>query len=414
MSRLYLSESGRALAHNNEEITRWRWAKKQLGLPKGAVGARADLWLFLYLYKGNRKPLRVELNGKHLADLGHNDTREGGWNWCSVSVPPGRLKAGVNEFILSCDAPAMNAWILGIENGSKSRRSFLSLDRGKNWQKERMGAHGVLQGEYLVRLRSFADGQRGRRLPGITLEDSNHPKVVELLQVLPNRIQNIKDPWKQMRALRTWVAQYWSHDPFGASYTPWDPLTVLDWVRRDICHGRKGGIGFCVHFAVVLAAFAAALGHKARCFAVTTEFGSGEGHFMAEVWDEKLGKWVLHDPNYDMHYEGAAPFSAIEAADFAHNGKSLKKFVVKGKGFPKGPPRVLRGYRLFAGATPFNNYGVWAHNNYVSNPLSAPPNHGTISYCETDFVWYCPEGMDLAPMFPYRTSDRSYFEKPPG
>ncbi len=411
MSRLFFSETGRALIQNNEEITRWRWAKKILKLPADAAHGSAELWLYLNMYDGNRVPLRIELNGKLLKNFSPEEGRGRSWGWYRVPVARGRLRKNENEIILSCNSPAMNAWLLGIENGRRTTKSTISTDRGKSWRNESMGAHGALRGEYLIRVRSHAEGMNERRPPGIIYEDAKHPRVRELLQLLPKRIRRIRDPWKQMLALRTWVAKSWSHDPFGRSYSPWDPWTVLDWTKREWGHGCDGKIAMCVHFAAVFAALAAALGHRARCFAITSEYGSGEGHFMAEVWDDRFGKWVLHDPNYDVHYEADEPMSAIEVVDLSHRGEALNSYVRKGPGLPKGPKRVVDGLKLFLTGRPFRNFGLWSRNDYVSDPTSAPPNHGSISYCETDFVWYCPNGMDLAPMFPFRTGNRQYFVK---
>ena len=62
-----------------------------------------------------------------------------------------------------------------------------------------------------------------------------------------------------------------------------------------------------------------------------------------------------------------------------------------------------------------------AHRKRGSSPdkrigrfvMLAPPNHGSIAYCETEIVWYSPPGMDLAPMFPHRVAERDYFDRGP-
>ena len=69
MSKLFYSDNGRALLHNHEEITAWRWAKKTLKLPAAAAKASADLLLCISEYEGNKSPLVIELNGKHLASI---------------------------------------------------------------------------------------------------------------------------------------------------------------------------------------------------------------------------------------------------------------------------------------------------------------------------------------------------------
>lgn len=134
---------------------------------------------------------------------------------------------------------------------------------------------------------------------------------------------------------------------------------------------------------------------------------------MAEVWDAARGRWVLHDPNYDVHYEDGRPLAAAELADRSHRGTGLEALVRRGPGFPKQPPRVVEAFPLFASGRPFRLLGLWTLNAYVSEPAAAPPNHGSIVYGETDFVWYHPRSNeDLAPMFPYGAG-RAYFDAPP-
>jgi hypothetical protein len=123
---------------------------------------------------------------------------------------------------------------------------------------------------------------------------------------------------------------------------------------------------------------------------------------------------VLHDPNMDVHYENGLPQSAVELADLSRKGRTFKDLVRAGKGMPKGPPRLINGFRdHFATGKSFRIVGVWSRNDYVSNPHVAPPSHGTITYCETDFVWYTPGGQPLAEMFPYRVTDPAYFSAAP-
>jgi hypothetical protein len=71
--------------------------------------------------------------------------------------------------------------------------------------------------------------------------------------------------------------------------------------------------------------------------------------------------------------------------------------------------------RFFATGHSYINLGVWANNNYISDPTAAPPNHGSVSYCETDFIWYTPDEATRAEvaMFPYQVASRRWFERAP-
>ncbi|OHB80368.1 MAG: hypothetical protein A2V98_04760 [Planctomycetes bacterium RBG_16_64_12] len=414
MSQLFFTERGRALLSHSEEITRWRWARKRITLPSPAAEAKADLWLLAQMYEENRQPLAVHVNGQLLGRIDPDPRLATFPVWSRVEVPAGRLTQSVNEIEFRCDAPAMNAWMLAIEPGHCDPQSFLSFDQGRSWQNEQMGMHNVLRGEYLIRLRSHSERLSDPAPPEIIYENPEHPRVRESLGLVPAAIRDIGDPWKQLRALRTWVAQSWGHRSAGNVYTPWDPWTILDWAKENRGQGRDDTICMCVHFATLFAALAAALGHRARCVVIAEKLDEATGHFMTEVWDRSSRRWVLHDPNYDVHYVDGHPLSAIDLAERSHQGRSFEKWVVAGKGMPLGPARVTDAFRdYFASGRSFRHVAVWSANQYVSAPAAAPPNHGSIAYCETEIVWYSPAAMDLAPMFPYRASQRAYFDREP-
>lgn len=404
MSRLIFTERGRVLLHANEEIARWRWARKLLRVP--TKSGRADLWLFVRPYPICEHPLKVQVNGK-LAGTVRADAKAGSsWQWRRVPVA---VKAGMNEIIVRCDSPAMNAWMLGIENGHANPKSFLSFDRGRTWQNQSMGASGVLRGEYLIRIRMHHD--RDVRPPKIIYENPKHPRVRELRELVPASIRKIVDPWRQVLALRTWVTRAWTYEAFGRSYSPHDPRTVLAWKQANWGHGYENPIAMCVHYGFVFSSLAAALGHDARGVAITQDVNSPHGHFMTEVWDKRLKKWIAHDASYDLHYETDLPMSAIELADQSRRSE-LHEFMSRGPGFTSSDPRLLQilDEQLKTGKS-FRHVGVWRFNDVISNPPSAPPSHGSVNYCETDFVWYVPAGEDGLEMFPYRTSDRAYFSR---
>ncbi|NUQ65372.1 MAG: transglutaminase domain-containing protein [Pirellulales bacterium] len=414
MSRLFFTERGRALMSHSEEITRWRWAQKRITLPSEAAEAQADIWFLAQTYQGNRRPLAVRVNGQVLGEVAPDASWEPFPVWSRLDVPAGRLREGVNEIEFRCEAPAMNAWMLGIEPGHRDPQSFLSLDRGRAWQNEHMGVPSVLRGEYLVRLRSRSEKLRDPKPPQIVYENPDHPRVRESIELVPAAIRSIGDPWNQLLALRTWVAQSWEHRGVGQVYTPWDPWTILDWAKQNRGQGRDQTIAMCVHFAALFTALASALGHRARCVVITDRLDEANGHFMAEVWDAVRRRWVLHDPNFDVHYADGEPLSALDLAERSHQGRSFEKWVVAGKGFPDGPPRLFDAFcHYFASGRSFLHVGVWSANQYVSHPAAAPPNHGSIGYCETEIVWYSPPGMDLAAMFPYRVDHRTYFDQAP-
>ena len=75
---------------------------------------------------------------------------------------------------------------------------------------------------------------------------------------------------------------------------------------------------------------------------------------------------------------------------------------------------VMRSFeQYFASGVSYRVFGVWTRNNFVSDPTAAPPGHGSIKYCETDFVWYAPPELEdqATAMFPYRRQSRKEFAR---
>lgn len=414
MGRLFHSERGRFLIHNNEEITRWRRVKKELTLPSAAAGESARLWLLVNEYADNRVPLQIEFNGKSLASLPGGKHGGLGWRWRSVDVPARLVKAGPNTIKLSSASLAMNSWMLAIEGGGhRDLRSWLSTDDGKTWQNEFMGAHHGLRGEYIVRLRSLSPKLRDPEPARPVYEDPNHPRVRELAKLVPANVRGIRDTWKKAVALREWVCSKWVHDPFGAAYSPWDPWTVLEWTRRGGGHGQATKIAMCVHFGSTMAALGVAIGLLARPVVMTEAINTMHGHFVTEAFDEKRGKWVLHDPNVDVHFEaGGVPMSAVELCEAVNRGETLRSLVKPGPCTAGQPPHI-KAFIRDVGLTGlcFRHIGLWLRNDYVSHPEVAPPNHGTVQYAETDSVWWDRDGKRAMEMFPWGTRERDYFAK---
>ena len=418
MGRLILSERGRILMQHHEELTRWRLARKRLTVPRAALDAPATLWLLLGCYPENDTPLHVRVNGSDVGTIEPiTDEGVGVWCWRALELEPGVLREGQNEIVLHAEPLAMNAWMLALDPSARRRQSALSVDGGRRWHSRELGAHGALSGEYLIRLRSHSEQIDEHRLPRVVYEDPRHDHVRELLSLLPESIVSERDPWQQVLALRTWVARQWTHHPGGDVYTPWDAATILDWARRERGHGRRGAVAMCVHFGVTFTALASALGHRARCIAITGSMHQRSGHFIAEVYDRDSACWVAHDANFDVHYaEASGPLAAPDLAERAMHGADCSALVLRGPGFPDDVPRLVRAFETnFGSGRSYRHVGVWTRNDFTTRPAVAPPSHGANAYCETDFVWYAPDQTtrQQIAMFPYQSSARRWFDRPP-
>ncbi|MCE9588919.1 MAG: hypothetical protein K8S99_00160 [Planctomycetes bacterium] len=416
MGRLFHTERGRMLIANNEEVTRWRWVRKELTLPRSAARHDAELWLDLYEYEGNTTPLEVFLNGRPLANLPAQRGEHKAWAWYKLDVPGARVRPGLNRIELRSASPAMNTWALAIEPGHEDPESYLSTDQGRKWRNSDMGAHNALRGEYVIRLLSNSPRLKPDKPPRVVYEDAKHPRVRELLTLIPEEIREIRNPWEQTLKLRSWQSTAWAHAPSGLVYTPWDPWTMLDWGKRNAGHSLKGRIAMCVHFGAMFTSLLAALGHKSRCIVNTRAFNSPDGHFMTEVWSKHHKKWVLHDGNVDTHYEAdGVPLSAFDLADRCDRDQlPLDEIIRVGPGYHRQPPHLAAFYEnLLRPGVGWKHTGVWTLNDYVSDPTHAPPSHGSVVYGETDFVWYDPCGRAPAHMFPHVVTDRKYFDRSP-
>jgi len=94
----------------------------------------------LYVF-GN--PARVELNGTRLKPV----RRLPSTGWSVVRVPAARLRRGLNRFVFSGGGELL------VEQSMCPDRSAVSLDGGATWDYAALGAQGMNDGEFLVRLR---------------------------------------------------------------------------------------------------------------------------------------------------------------------------------------------------------------------------------------------------------------------
>jgi hypothetical protein len=220
---------------------------------------------------------------------------------------------------------------------------------------------------------------------------------------------------KRVRALTYWLSTSWQHTDSGVAqqYAPWDAETILAWGRVRTGHDGRLPIVMCVHYGAAFVSCAQAAGLRARAVITADTINGYCGHFVAEVWFDEYGKWVLVDPNLDASFRQAGvPLSAreVQAA-----GSDLSDLVEWGRGteFQRRYPHIeafvcdnyLRGRWI-------RSRSNWARADFLSRPDLTPPGHGMTAYCETSLVWDAelrPRGFGMFPYF----GDRDYFEAPP-
>ncbi len=409
MSRLYHNESGRVIPSLCEELTRFRRGRVILNLP--VTGSDATLYLLARSHRVDGNPLQWSVNG-----IGQEAIQPGEdlyYRWYGRTVKSGDLSDGDNTVELWADDAAMTGWSLALEAGGGPSNSALTDDGGASWRSDRMGYLNAVQGNYCVRFR-LREG-RDDPPPDIAWESADHPRAKSLRDLIPRRIVNGGDRLSQVRELSAWLATSWEHSGSrrATAYAPWDAETILAWGGTRQGHNGESPITMCVHYAVAFVSACQALGIPARCAALMGTPNSYEGHFVAEVWFEEYGKWVMVDPNIDaILFRNGQPLS-IEEIRGLDGG--LAPYVEWGRG--SRYQRTFSHMRdfirnsLLRGVC-FRHRSIWPRTDFLSHPELTPPGHGSVSYCETDLVWSESDRETGFGMFKY-FAPAAYFTAPP-
>jgi len=145
-------------------------------------------------------------------------------------------------------------------------------------------------------------------------ENYHHPRTANLRERygLEKIIQAEADEFRRIMLLRHWIHSTMPIDDPNAARTAPDVFAILE-------TAMQGGKFNCFHFAVVQHAVLNSFGYITRTLGVGPgRNASGiDGHHAAnEVWVNPLGKWVLVDAKYDLHFEkNGVPLSALEIRD---------------------------------------------------------------------------------------------------
>ena len=408
MSKLYYTENGHVVPTLCEEVTTYRRARKVLRLP--ATSGPGTLYLLARCYKGSASPLRVSVNGREVPPIPPGDPAA--YFWYAIQIDPSLLVEGASTFEFWADATAMNAWSLAMEGGYASPESFISDDGGGTWRNERMGYLNVQRGEYVVRMR-LAEGEDPPP-PRMVWEDASNPRLARLRQIMPPMTVDDGPLMRRVRALSSWLSASWEHTSSGraAQYAPWDVETILAWGKARSGHAGQLGITMCVHYGAAFVSCCQAVGIPARCAVLMGTPNGYNGHFVAEVWFEEYGKWVMVDANADaIVFKDGVPLSIPE---IQRAGDDLSGLIEWGPGaqFQRTFPHMVEFARnnLEKGVC-FRHRSIWHRADFQTHPELTPPGHGSTSYCETGLIWEKRDLKDFG-MFPY-FGDAAYFDAPP-
>ncbi|MHB0937097.1 MAG: transglutaminase-like domain-containing protein [Armatimonadota bacterium] len=384
MSRLFHTEQGMCAYLQYEAVSARRRARKELLLPED-IAAGGTLYLLAKPFPECAQPLRVRVNDQRFAIA---PTPTNFFSWQELPVVRECLRPGMNTIEIWADNTALDGWALGMESGYRPTGSWLSLDGGQNWQNERMGINHALSGEYIVRLRVDDQALRDPEPPAFTWENPDCPELAAVREAVPAEIRDVADPWERARALAAWTSVQWEYrnTKGGIEYAPWDALTILAWGRAQRGPAQFNPIVMCVHFGVVFATCALALGLPARNVCVNAGGPHTAGHFISEVWIERWQKWCQVDGNCDVVFErDGVPLSVDELSRL---GKAAGPLAVTGEGYAQQGDFIKGFVRDFMlNGLVYQHWAVWPRNDYLSRPELTPPAHGSTEYVETAWQW---------------------------
>lgn len=213
-------------------------------------------------------------------------------------------------------------------------------------------------------------------------EDLRSPRFAELRRrfKLDDVVRGVDGEFARILALRQWIhARIRIEDD--------NPTAIAHQDAWDILVAAEAGGGFhCAHFRLVQQAVLSAYGF------VTRSLGVGDGrqergrhHGVNEVWVGELGKWVLSDAKYDLHYEkDGVPLSALEmrAEILADGGAKVERAYGPRRERRPGPhPDTPETYR-------------WLSWEFNGDAFSAFPAHvsSALALYEDDYakanIWY--------------------------
>jgi hypothetical protein len=235
-------------------------------------------------------------------------------------------------------------------------------------------------------------------------EDPANPHLAAIRSKyhLDEVVSGSKSELEKLVKLRSWVHAQWKyHAPAEGWFPAWDADEILT-------HKQ----GFCVHYAIVYMQCAISLGYQTRYVFGGHPGTLPEGHEVCEVWSNQFNKWMLMDPEGDLHYvdptlHDDVPLSMVEIHD-----RLLKTFyagkIATYDNRPRSPApspwiAICRGPALQPetvpppGNAPQKQWGPWIkwlnvrympRNNFFGRELPVPLEQGFHWDWPDYYVWH--------------------------
>jgi hypothetical protein len=180
--------------------------------------------------------------------------------------------------------------------------------------------------------------------------------------------------------------------PHGTSTRNFMRTNLLEMIDA----AEQGERFLCGNISKMLVQMIQAGGTQARTVAL--ESLNDGGHIVVEMWSNQLDKWVLIDPDYNVHYTNASgtPLSAIELYTMAQNSHDLKKISrITGKSLNTLHNNETKLVEQFYK----NGFSILFYNSWVDknlprrNPARSPAIMGAyLGESEINKIYYKHDG----------------------
>jgi transglutaminase-like putative cysteine protease len=235
-------------------------------------------------------------------------------------------------------------------------------------------------------------------------EDPANPHIANLRAKyhLDEVVSGSDSELEKLVKLRHWVHSQWKyHAPTDGWFPAWDADEIL--THKD---------GFCVHFAITYMQCAISLGYQTRYVFGGHPGTLPSGHEVCEVWSNQFNKWILMDPEGDLHYidptlNNDVPLSMLELHDRIlrtfYDGKiatsenhpttpAHSPWIAMCRGLSLAPEAVYRagdpGPKEWEPWIKWLNVRYMPRNNFFGQPLPVPIEQGFHWDWPDYYVWH--------------------------
>ena len=241
-------------------------------------------------------------------------------------------------------------------------------------------------------------------------EDPTHPTLVALRERFDlDRVAGAGSDLDRTVRVRDWIKSLFPH------YIPyrmpeWNALTILDRASRGVENF------ICMHYSVSLVQCCLALGMQARVInlhrGISDTYVVGDEafcdppvdeHVVAEVWTADTGSWVMHDTDFDCHYERAGVPQSAWGIHQAFVDKELDELDCRrgphSRAFTALADEIEEDGEFFASDLPsyYAHVSVLMRNDFLADPDGPVPVAHLTDAATEPILWHRGSDLRLQP-----------------